>query len=931
MKWTAAYVASLPDSSFAYVEPDSKGADGKTKKGARHLPYKDKDGKVDLAHLRNALARLDQTDIPAEAKAAARKKLAAAAKTAKVGKFKEALSMEQLQAAVYAALMGRCCSCSPAGQSWCGGMTPCTCCGGGECCCSRCCTVVATFPDSVVVQTAPGVLMKYPITVDPDGDGDGDITLGEPVPCEIEYPEIKAKEARLAALAEASFATLDEAATRFRDGGAGTRVLGPIALLESGAKPGSQWAVVVIQEGLSANKRLYTREAIEKSASVFDGAKVYWNHVPGGASALRTPLDIAGFLSKPTVSYQESGKAAILAQLTATDKRARRFLRESFEAGRPDLAGLSIDAEGRGEVMRTADGPVIRVDAITKAHSVDIVSEPAAGGRFLRLVAGMPSQLVDEKEFAMLEQKLKKLQEARPDLFKLLSATPTEGEVDALLRVMEATAAATTTTPPVPASAPATTPKVSVQEAAITPDEMRLFRLQLNEGKVERLMKGRTLPEPFVEPTRKHMFALLEHGASEKHLQDYIEAQVALAAKLDEAKGGRGAGVGTVSRLEVGTDAVDKIVHAWDGFFSGQDIKEGTVTYPRGTSLRELYIQTTGDERITGVMTEAVSRALARFRPLLESKGFPITEAISTTTFANVLANSLNRQLVREYNAENSLYGDSGKGWLYNVVPANDFRNRDRVRFGGYGNLPGVSQSNTYQPLTSPTDEHATYAVTKRGGLETLTIEAIRNDDVGFVQRIPKRLAMAALRTHYEFVHDLYRTNPVIYDSNNLFDAGNHQNNLAALALSKASFSAARVAVQKVTEKDSLKRLGLILRHLMVPVDLQETAFDMFVRVASAAIPANFEPDFLQQMAKAVIHVIAHATDTNDWFACVGADQCEQIEMGYLDGREDPEIFVADLPNAGSLFFADKIDYKIRHIYGGAILDYRGFYGSIVA
>lgn len=76
--WDAAYVNALPDSSFAYVagSGDSK---------ERHLPYKDKDGKVDLPHLRNALARLDQTQIPDAAKAAAKKTLEAAAKTAGVG------------------------------------------------------------------------------------------------------------------------------------------------------------------------------------------------------------------------------------------------------------------------------------------------------------------------------------------------------------------------------------------------------------------------------------------------------------------------------------------------------------------------------------------------------------------------------------------------------------------------------------------------------------------------------------------------------------------------------------------------------------------------------------------------------------------------------------------------------------------------------
>lgn len=71
--WSTEYVDSLPDSAFAYVSPGGDKSD-------RHLPYKDKDGNVDAAHVRNALARLDQTDIPPAAKAEAKKKLEAAAK-----------------------------------------------------------------------------------------------------------------------------------------------------------------------------------------------------------------------------------------------------------------------------------------------------------------------------------------------------------------------------------------------------------------------------------------------------------------------------------------------------------------------------------------------------------------------------------------------------------------------------------------------------------------------------------------------------------------------------------------------------------------------------------------------------------------------------------------------------------------------------------
>ncbi len=52
--------ASFPDSCFAYVPDAAKGADGA--KSLRKLPYKNADGTVDIPHVRNALARLDQTD-----------------------------------------------------------------------------------------------------------------------------------------------------------------------------------------------------------------------------------------------------------------------------------------------------------------------------------------------------------------------------------------------------------------------------------------------------------------------------------------------------------------------------------------------------------------------------------------------------------------------------------------------------------------------------------------------------------------------------------------------------------------------------------------------------------------------------------------------------------------------------------------------------
>lgn len=68
--WTSAYISSLPDSCFLYIEEGGeKDEEGKTTpRSLRHFPYKDADGKIDLPHLRNALSRIPQSKLDAEDK-----------------------------------------------------------------------------------------------------------------------------------------------------------------------------------------------------------------------------------------------------------------------------------------------------------------------------------------------------------------------------------------------------------------------------------------------------------------------------------------------------------------------------------------------------------------------------------------------------------------------------------------------------------------------------------------------------------------------------------------------------------------------------------------------------------------------------------------------------------------------------------------------
>lgn len=67
--WSTAFVNNLPNDSFLYIKPNcgENDADGKMKpRSCRMFPVKDASGKVDMPHLRNAIARAPQSNLSPE-------------------------------------------------------------------------------------------------------------------------------------------------------------------------------------------------------------------------------------------------------------------------------------------------------------------------------------------------------------------------------------------------------------------------------------------------------------------------------------------------------------------------------------------------------------------------------------------------------------------------------------------------------------------------------------------------------------------------------------------------------------------------------------------------------------------------------------------------------------------------------------------------
>ena len=169
--------------------------------------------------------------------------------------------------------------------------------------------------------------------------------------------------------------------------------------------------------------------------------------------------------------------------------------------------------------------------------------------------------------------------------------------------------------------------------------------------------------------------------------------------------------------------------------------------------------------------------------------------------------------------------------------------------------------------------------------------------------------------------------NALIYDGVALYDAAHGNTATTALGTDGVALLAARLKMKKQTDMSNSKRLGLRAGFLLHPSDL---AGDVYKNLQPAYGESNQTPEFFQQLGIQPIEV-DYWTDATDWALVARPEDIQGVEVGFVNGQEEPEIFVSDLTNVGSNFTNDMNTFKIRHEYGGAIIDYRAFTGNVVA
>jgi hypothetical protein len=650
-----------------------------------------------------------------------------------------------------------------------------------------------------------------------------------------------------------------------------------------------RYKVRVIRAGLSGNNNFYSDAVLREALPLFKGVRVFAvsdaEHIEGAGKDVRNLIGrIDGAVFVEGAAADSGEIQAVLTLIDAADPLAVK-IREAVAGGMADLFGLSIQANG--VVRDKAAGRVKIHEAVklTKVKSVDLIVEPGAGGAILSLIealieAPQNSQTQKEADAMLREALIEKIKSARPDLLAGKDVTKID---DAGLTALLTEALAS---PPTPA------PNAATAEEVARLVESRLVQGQLAKAKMREAVARSKLP-PAARAKVQNEFEVMAEF-TEAQVEARLTEEAAYLVSLGAA-GGRVTGLGDRPLFESMEDRRTKVGDMLDAFFDPEH-----KDHRHARSFRECYVEITGDMRFTGLTKNCDQVRLS--------------EALGTGDFPTLLGDALHRRMLSSYNGLNL---DFWRLLTGAPIPANDFKERKVGRLGGYGDLIKVAERQPYLEVVSPTeDDPAAYAVQKRGGVESISLEMIRGDDVGIIRQIPVQLGRAAKRTLCKFVLDFIRLNPAIYDGKALFHVDHA--NLGTAALSAEAVAAARLAMVKQTEFGlSGETLGLPPKYLWVPADLEQTAADIFKR------DTNIDETFIQSLKPTVVPVW-YWTDPNDWAMSVDVLDRPIIEIAFLDGNEEPELFVQDSPTSGSMFSNETVTYKVRQIYGGAVVDYRG-------
>lgn len=304
----------------------------------------------------------------------------------------------------------------------------------------------------------------------------------------------------------------------------------------------------------------------------------------------------------------------------------------------------------------------------------------------------------------------------------------------------------------------------------------------------------------------------------------------------------------------------------------------------------------------------------------------------TTGSFSNLMLDAANKTLLMGYDEAMYTYSQ----WVRTAPSAADYKQLNRIRFGELPDPEVIPENGEYPEKTS-SDTKESYAVEKYGEKFSISLEAVVNDDLNALSRIPAMQGTAMRRKINKVCYAILTANGTLSDGIALFHASSHGANLDTTALATGALNTGFTVMMTQTGlSGSGTILGITPRYLIVPAALAETAYKQTASMADPSnAPASTEdasrPNYNSGTANmygpggprpltTIVEPQLDGTSTTGWYLAADASQVDTVEITFLRGEESPVL------DRMESFDVDALHYKIRQTFAAKAIDYRGLY-----
>lgn len=371
---------------------------------------------------------------------------------------------------------------------------------------------------------------------------------------------------------------------------------------------------------------------------------------------------------------------------------------------------------------------------------------------------------------------------------------------------------------------------------------------------------------------------------------------------------------GLPPRFQAGADAGDKLV---EGAVQALEVRAGLVT-----DREQARAARRGNELMGASFVDMAKACLvqAGVRPQGTSRQI-LQQAVraaagpgqGTDHFLSIMENVAEKAALTAFDETDetwSMWAKTGS------VP--DFKSASRVNLSTFGELDELMEMQQYEEGNF-SDLKETIQATNHGKKYSISLEALVNDDIGILTRIPAAMGRAAQRTIGTAVYAVLTSNPTMtQDSKTLFHA-DHSNYVTAGAVpSIATISTGRKAMALQTDPNGAT-LGIRPRYIIHPVALEDTILGLINDTTTHDNTSRETPSNpIRRLG--LISVAEHRLDTANAAGWYLAADYDTVEVAFVDGQMTPELERMNLTDV------DGVSWKVRLPFGVAPMDYRTLY-----